>query len=103
MESYKIVIKRSAAKEIEDIPKAHRKRIVSRIQELSREPRPGGVKKLSGEEKYRVRQGDYRILYRIEDSVVAVTVVKVGKRKDVYRYFRENQPLEPSRPHRTTA
>lgn len=85
MESYKIVIKRSAAKEIEDVPKAHRKRIVSRIQDLSKEPRPSGVKKLSGEEKYRIRQGDYRILYRIEDSIVTVTVVKVGNRKDVYR------------------
>ena len=85
MESYKIVIKRSAAKEIERIPKSHRKRIVSKIQELSKEPRPLGVKKLSGEEKYRIRQGDYRILYKVEDSIITVTVVKVGNRKDVYR------------------
>ena len=85
MESYKIVIKRSAAKEIERIPKSFRIKIVSRIQELSKDPRPSGVKKLSGEEKYRIRQGDYRILYRIEDAIVTVTVVKVGNRKDVYR------------------
>jgi len=85
MESYKIVIKRSAAKEIEKIPKAFRARIVSRIQELSKDPRPSGVKKLSGEEKYRIRQGDYRILYKVEDSIITVTVVKVGNRKDVYR------------------
>ncbi|NDV61931.1 type II toxin-antitoxin system RelE/ParE family toxin [Puniceicoccales bacterium CK1056] len=85
MESYKIVIKRSATKEIERIPKSHRKRIVSKIQELSKEPRPLGVKKLSGEEKYRIRQGDYRILYKVEDSIITVTVVKVGNRKDVYR------------------
>ena len=85
MESYKIVIKRSAAKEVEKIPKSHRKRIVAKIQDLSRQPRPLGVKKLSGEEKYRIRQGEYRILYRIEDSIITITVVKVGNRKDVYR------------------
>jgi len=85
MESYKIVIKRSAAKEIEKIRKAFRRKIVSRIQELSKEPRPSGVKKLSGEEKYRIRQGDYRILYRVEDAIVTVTVVKIGNRRDVYR------------------
>jgi len=85
MESYKIVIKRSAAKEIEKIPKAHRKRIVSKIEGLSTEPRPPGVKKLSGEEKYRIRLGEYRILYRIDDSIITITVVKVGNRKDVYR------------------
>ena len=85
MESYKIVIKRSAAKEFEKIPKSHRKRIVSKIQDLSTEPRPPGVKKLSGEEKYRIRQGEYRILYKIDDSIITITVVKVGNRKDVYR------------------
>lgn len=85
MESYKIVIKRSAAKEIEKVPKAFRGRIVSRIQGLSKDPRPPGVKKLSGEEKYRIRQGDFRILYKVEDSIITVTVVKVGNRKDVYR------------------
>jgi mRNA interferase RelE/StbE len=85
MESYKIIIKRSAAKEIEKAPKSFRKRIVSRIQELSKDPRPSGVKKLSGEEKYRIRQGDYRILYKVEDAIITVTVVKVGNRKDVYR------------------
>jgi mRNA interferase RelE/StbE len=85
MESYKIFIKRSAAKEIEKISKSHRKRIVSKIQDLSREPRPPGVKKLSGEEKYRIRQGEYRILYNIDDSIITITVVKVGNRNDVYR------------------
>ena len=85
MESYKIVIKRSAAKEIEKVPKSHRKRIVSKIRDLSTEPRPRGVKKLSGEEKYRVRQGEYRILYKIDDSIITITVVKVGNRNDVYR------------------
>lgn len=85
MESYKIVIKHSAAKEIEKIPKSRRKRIVSKIQDLSNEPRPPGVKKLSGEEKYRIRQGEYRILYKIDDSIITITVVKVGNRKDVYR------------------
>lgn len=85
MESYKIVIKRSAAKEVEKIPTPFRTRVVSRIQELAKDPRPSGVKKLSGEEKYRIRQGNYRILYKVEDSIITVTVVKVGNRRDVYR------------------
>ena len=85
MESYKLVIKCSAAKEIERIPKAFRRRIVSRIQELSEDPRPSGVKRLSGEAKYRIRQGGFRILYKVEDAIITVTVVKVGNRKDVYR------------------
>lgn len=85
MESYKIVIKRSAAKEIEALPKQLRVKIIAKIQALSDEPRPSGVKKLSGEEKYRICQGDYRILYRIEDAIITVTVVKVSHRGTAYR------------------
>mgnify|MGYP006297717711 FL=1 len=85
MVSYRIFIKRSAAKEIESIPIRYRRKIVSRIQDLSNDPRPNGVKQLSGEEKYRIRQGEYRILYKIDDATITVTVVKVGNRKEVYR------------------
>jgi mRNA interferase RelE/StbE len=85
MASYKIEIKKSAAKEIENLPSVILKRVVSHIQELANEPRPLGCKKLSGDEKYRLRVGDYRILYEIEDEIVMVYVVKVAHRKEVYR------------------
>jgi mRNA interferase RelE/StbE len=83
--SYRLVIRRSAGKEIEALPQKDRRRIVARIQGLATNPRPAGCEKLSGEEKYRVRQGDYRILYEIVDSDLVVTVVKVGHRGEVYR------------------
>lgn len=85
MASYKIEIKKSAAKEIENLPSTILKRVISHIQELSDDPRPNGCKKLSGDEKYRLRVGDYRILYEIQDEIVTVYVVKVAHRKEVYR------------------
>ena len=86
MEKYKVSIKRSAVKEIETIPqKKERQRIIRRIGQLAEDPRPPGSKKLSGNDKYRVRQGSYRIVYSIEDNELIVVAVKVGHRKDVYR------------------
>lgn len=85
MASYSVLIKRSAAKEIEALPPKDRRRVVARIHSLGSNPRPVGCEKLSGEEKYRLRQGDYRILYEIVDRELIVTVVKVGNRRDVYR------------------
>ena len=86
MARYRLLIKPSAVKEIEAIPlKRERRRLVERIARLAENPRPVGVEKLSGQEKYRLRQGRYRILYAIEDQNLLVNVVKVGHRKDVYR------------------
>ena len=85
MASYKLVIKRSAAKELEQLHLKDRRRIAARIQGLSANPRPPGTEKLSGEEKYRIRQGDYRVLYVIDDGAQTVTVVSLGHRRDVYR------------------
>jgi len=83
---YKIFVKASAAKEIEKIPtKKDRRRIIKKIKSLSDNPRPGGSVKLSGEDKYRLRRGNYRIIYSIEDDKLIVHIVKVGHRKDVYR------------------
>jgi mRNA interferase RelE/StbE len=83
---YKVSVKRSAVKEIEAIPqKKERQRIIRRIGQLANDPRPAGSKKLSGHDKYRIRQGSYRIVYGIEDNELVVVVVKVGHRKDVYR------------------
>lgn len=84
MASYKIEIKSSAAKELKKIPKKDRLRIVAKIKDLSVDPRPLGCQKLSGEDKYRLRQGNYRILYQIKDHVLTVYIVKIGDPKDVY-------------------
>ena len=85
MEKYKIDIKKSAVKEIEHLPGRDIRNVLNKISSLAQNPRPHDSKKLSGQEKYRVRCGDYRILYSIEDNVLVVYVVKVGHRKDVYR------------------
>jgi mRNA interferase RelE/StbE len=82
---YSIEIKKSAAREIEDLPLADRRRVVERIGTLAEDPRPPGCEKLAGGERYRVRQGDYRIVYSIEDQHLIVWIVKVGHRRDVYR------------------
>jgi mRNA interferase RelE/StbE len=83
--TYSIRLKRSAAKELEAVPLKDRRRIVARIEQLQSDPRPAGSEKLSGEEKYRIRQGNYRILYEILDQVLVITVVKIAHRRDVYR------------------
>ena len=85
MASYRLLIKPSAGKEIEALPKQDRRRIVAKITSLSRDPRPPGCETLSGHDQYRLRQGNYRILYEIQDLDLIVVVVKVGHRRDVYR------------------
>jgi mRNA interferase RelE/StbE len=83
---YRVLIKPSAVKELERIPrKKDRQRIVERISSLADDPRPHGSQKLSGKDRFRLRQGPYRIIYSIEDDALVVYVIKVGHRKDVYR------------------
>jgi mRNA interferase RelE/StbE len=82
---YRIEIKASAAREIEELALRDRRRVVERIGALASEPRPPGCEKLTSQERYRIRQGDYRIVYSVEDDVLVVWVVKVGHRRDVYR------------------
>jgi len=83
--SYRLLIKKSAAGELEAVPKKDRSRIAGKIQRLAAQPRPDGSEKLAGEGRYRIRQGSYRILYSIEDASMTVTVVRIGHRRDVYR------------------
>jgi len=83
--NYKILLKPSAAKELDALPKADRLRVVERIKTLAENPRPMGCEKLAGSEKYRLRQGVYRILYEIHDDHVLVVVIKIGHRREVYR------------------
>lgn len=85
MGKYRIEIKKSAVKEIEHLPRRDMKAVLDEIASLAENPRPQGSQKLSGQDKYRIRCGDYRILYSIEDDVLIVFIVKVGHRKDVYR------------------
>ena len=87
MAEYRLLIKASAAKEIEVVgAKADRQRIIERIQALADDPRAHGSEKLAGyADRYRVRQGQYRLIYLIDDSRREITIFKVGHRKDVYR------------------
>lgn len=85
MASYSILLTRSAAKELENVPTKDRQRIVTKIVSLAENPRPVGAEKLSGDDKYRLRQGNYRILYEIVDAELIVTVVRIGNRREVYR------------------
>ena len=85
MANYKIFIKPSAAKELIRLPKKDVQRITSQIQSLSKEPRPFGCEKLSAQERYRIRQGNYRIVYSIEDDKLIVYVIKIAHRSEVYK------------------
>lgn len=82
---YRIVIVRSAQKELAALPDAVYDRIVAAINNLAETPRPIGCVKLQGSEDWRIRIGVYRVVYRINDEEVVVTVIKVGHRGSVYR------------------
>lgn len=85
MAAYKVFFRKSVWKDLELIPDKDLKKILKRIEMLSDDPRPSGSEKLTGQDRYRLRQGKYRILYSIQDDELTVWVVKVGHRKDVYR------------------
>jgi mRNA interferase RelE/StbE len=85
MAPYDLRLKPSVAKDLRGIPSGDLGRILSRIEALRDDPRPPGCEKLSGQQKYRLRQGSYRILYRVSDEELLVEVVKVGHRREVYR------------------
>ena len=85
MAGYEIFFKQSVYKELKDIPKSALKKILAKVAELGSNPRPMGCEKLTGQELYRIRQGNYRIVYSIQDYELTVWVIKVGHRKDVYR------------------
>lgn len=78
MASYRLLIKPSAATELEALPLKDRKRVAAKIQRLGYNPWPDGTEKLSGQDKYRLRQGDYRVLYSIDDTQATVVIVRVS-------------------------
>lgn len=85
MARYRLVFRKSVSRDFRPIPKKDVARILRRMEALREEPRPPGSEKLSGQERYRIRQGKYRIIYEISDEALVVTVVKVGHRRHVYR------------------
>ena len=84
MANYKILIKPSAVKELKKISNPDFDRITERIRKLSSDPRPKGCEKLSHQEKYRVRQGNYRIIYLVDDPNQEIIIYKIGHRREVY-------------------
>lgn len=85
MASYRLVILPAVERQLSRIDSGARRRVDAAILALAGDPRPHGCRKLSGSEEYRIRVGDYRILYEIEDAFLRILVVKVGHRRDVYR------------------
>ncbi len=88
MAAYKIYFKKSVLKDIKNIPDKDLKRIIKKIESLSENPRPQGHEKLSDQDLYRIRQGNYRIVYSIKDNILTVWVIKIGHRRDIYRKVR---------------
>jgi mRNA interferase RelE/StbE len=83
--SYRVLIKPSAVKELEAVPLKARRKLAGEIGKLAEEPRPHGSEKLSGQERFRIRQGEYRAIYAIDDGERTVLVVNVAHRRDAYR------------------
>ena len=85
MASYKLYFRKSAAKELEKLPKAVLQKVIIKIELLTKEPRPAGSEKLAGLELYRIRQGDYRVVYSIQDNDLTIWIIKIGHRKLAYK------------------
>jgi Cytotoxic translational repressor of toxin-antitoxin stability system len=86
--AYRIEFARKALREFQNLPAQVKKRLKPKIDALGQNPRPRGVKKIEGKENlYRIRVGDYRVIYEVLDKVLLVLVVKLGDRKDIYKYL----------------
>lgn len=85
MAGYKVYFRASVEKDFKKIPKNDLKKILHRIKLLAVEPRPRDCEKLTGQERYRIRQGRYRIVYSVQDNELTIWIVTVGHRKDIYR------------------
>jgi len=85
VENYKIYFRKSTAKELKALPNPTLQKVIKKIEALTLDPRPAGCEKLTGKEYYRVRQGNYRIVYSIQDNELTVWVIKISHRKDIYK------------------
>ncbi len=88
MEKYSIYFRESVHKDLRNIPKAEIKKILSKIQALASNPRPAQSEKLSGFPYYRIRQGNYRIVYSIEAKQLSIWIIKIAHRKEVYQQLK---------------
>ena len=84
MAAYKVFFRKSVEKDFSIIPKKDLRKILQRIDMLADDPRPSGCEKLTGQERYRIRQGKYRIVYSIQDNELTIWIVKVGHRSNIY-------------------
>lgn len=85
MGSYSLFLKKSAERDLRKIPHTELQRIIQRIKELAATPRPSSSEKLAGQDAYRIRQGDYRIVYTVDDDRQLIEIIKIGHRREVYR------------------
>jgi mRNA interferase RelE/StbE len=92
MEKYKIEIKKSAIKELNSIHQKDIRKIITKIQSLSSNPKPKGCTRLTNREDYRIRADNYKINYSVNDDILIIAVIKIGHRKEIYR--------QPAQPHR---
>jgi len=91
MAGYKIYFRHSVLKDLAKIPKRELQRIIKRIEKLAVDPRPRGCEKISGQDRFRIRQGSYRIVYSIQDDELTIWVVKIGHRRDIYRKLEKDK------------
>jgi len=84
MTLYKLFIEKAVYKQLKNIPERDYKKIIASIAALANNPRPSGCKKLKGRPGYRIREGNYRIIYEINDKILTVTVIEAGDRKEIY-------------------
>jgi len=85
MDVYSLQIETRAERELRQVPKRDAERLVRRILVLQKDPRPPGCMKLAGADGYRIRQGDWRVIYQVDDTAREIRIVKVGHRREVYR------------------
>lgn len=93
MAAYKIFFRKSVIKDLDKIPKKELQRIIKKIEELAQDARPQGCEKISGLDRFRIRQGNYRIIYSVQDDELTVWVVKIGHRREVYRKLNKDKPF----------
>ena len=84
--NYEVFIEKAAQRSLARVPQPYQERMIAAIVRLSDEPRPAGAKKLAGREAWRIRIGDFRIIYEIDDEIRKVLVVSAGNRRDIYRH-----------------
>ena len=87
MARYKLVFRKSVSKDLRGLSRQDVIRVLKRIEALAEDPRPPGCEKLSRFDRYRIRQGIYRVIYEIDDLEIIVTIVKVAHRRNVYRHL----------------